>query len=90
MLFEWDEEKNAANRKKHSIDFRDAVLVFNDPNAIEFYDAAHSIYEDRYNIIGMVDHVLFVVYTERKERVRIISARLATNVERRWYDDRNL
>ena len=66
MQFEWDEDKAAANLKKHGIDFRDAVLVFNDENRIEFFDSAHSIYEERYNTIGMVDEVLFVVYTERK------------------------
>ena len=89
MLFEWDEEKNAANLKKHGIDFDDAILVFNDRYCIEFYDAAHSRDEDRYNVIGMVENVLFVVYTERKQRIRIISARLATPAERRMYYDRN-
>lgn len=90
MLFEWDEEKAAANFRKRKIDFRDAALVFNDENYIELYDAAHSDYEDRYNVIGMVDDLLFVVYTERRERIRIISARLATSEERRFYDAYNL
>ena len=89
MLFEWDDEKNAENIRKHGIDFDDAILVFNDRYYVEFYDAAHSIDEDRYNVIGMVDDVLFVVYTERKQRIRIISARLATPMERRLYHDRN-
>ena len=87
MQFEWDEEKAAANFRKHKIDFRDAALVFNDENYIEFYDAAHSVFEDRYNVIGMVHDILFVVYTERRERIRIISARLATPEERRVYND---
>ena len=39
LEFEWDEEKNAMNRKKHGIDFRDAALVFKDENYLEFYDA---------------------------------------------------
>ncbi len=90
MLFEWDEEKAAANLIKHGISFQDAILVFNDENYIEFYDAAHSVYEDRYNIIGMVEDVLFVVYTERRNRTRIISARIATPYERRLYYDRYL
>ena len=89
LVFEWDDEKNAANVKKHGIDFEDAILVFNDENYIEFYDPAHSEEEDRYNIIGLVEDVLFVVYTERKQRIRIISARLATAMERRMYYDRN-
>ena len=88
LEFEWDEEKAAANLKKHGIDFRDAALVFNDPFRKEFYDAAHSGDEDRYNTIGKVDEILFVVYTERKERIRLISARKATKLERRRYLDR--
>ena len=81
MLFEWDEEKNAANVKKHGIDFED-------DDRIEIYDAAHSGEEDRYNTIGMVKDVLFVVYTERREAIRIISARPATRGERSIYYDR--
>ncbi len=90
LEFEWDEEKAALNWKKHGVDFRDAALVFNDENYLEFYDADHSDYEDRYNIIGKVDDILFVVYTERKTRIRIISARIATPQERRWYHDREI
>ena len=87
LEFEWDEEKAAANWKKHGVDFRDAVRVFSDPFRKEFYDAAHSVDEDRYNTIGMVRDILFVVYVERGERVRVISARKATPKERRWYLD---
>ncbi len=90
MLFEWDEVKAAANLKKHGVDFRNAVRVFNDIYRIERFDFAHSDEEDRYNTIGMVDDILYVVYTERRERIRIISARLATKQERRMYYDRNL
>ena len=85
MLFEWDEEKNAANIKKHGIDFEDAIRVFEDDDRIEIYNAAHSGEEDRYNTIGMVNDVLFVVYTERREAIRIISARPATRGERSIY-----
>ena len=90
MQFEWDEDKAALNLKKHGVDFRDAVHVFYDVNRIEWFDIAHSVDEDRYNTIGMVRDVIFVVYTERRERTRIISARKATPKERRMYDDRNL
>ena len=90
MQFEWDEDKAALNLKKHGISFQDAALVFNDENRIEMYDAAHSVYEDRYNTIGRVDEVLFVVYTERRALTRIISARIATPRERRMYYDRKL
>ena len=90
VQFEWDADKAALNLKKHGVDFRDAVRVFYDVNRIEWYDSAHSDEEDRYNTIGMVREVLFVVYTERRERTRIISARKATPRERRIYDDRHL
>lgn len=85
MLFEWDEEKNAANVRKHGIDFEEAAHVFEDDDRIEIYDMSHSGEEDRYNTIGMVNNVLFVVYTERREAIRIISARLATRRERSVY-----
>ena len=85
LLFEWDEEKAAVNLKKHHVDFNDAMRVFEDDYRIEFYDIAHSDEEDRYNTIGMVRDVLFVVYAERGEYIRIISARKANRKEERLY-----
>ena len=70
MRVEWDEMKNQLNRKKHGIDFETAMLVYNDLQRIEIYDEEHSITEDRYNTIGLVENVLFVVYTERKDNIR--------------------
>ena len=90
MLFEWDKEKNEINKAKHGISFEIAAKVFEDPRYIELYDAEHSIDEDRYIAIGLVEEVLFVVFTERKQNIRLISARLATNLERRYYYDREL
>ena len=90
MQFEWDDEKAALNLKKHGIAFQDAVLVFNDEYRIEIFDDAHSTFEERYNTIGRVDEVLFVVYTERRSMTRIISARIATPSERRLYYDRKI
>ena len=87
MKFEWDEEKNRINKLKHGIDFNIAIHVFDDENRIEIYDIEHSTDEDRYNTIGLVHDILFVVYTERRDRLRIISARLATERERRLYYD---
>ena len=89
MRVEWDEMKNQLNRKKHGIDFETAMLVFNDLQRIEIYDEEHSITEDRYNTIGLVEDVLFVVYTERKDNIRLISARVATPKERSIYYDEN-
>ncbi len=54
-------------------------------NRLFEYDVEHSDYEDRWKVIGMVDEILFVVYTERGDFTRLISARKATATERRRY-----
>jgi hypothetical protein len=89
LEFEWDEEKEKINKKKHGISFNTAKLIFKDDCRVEFYDSEHSVTEERYNVIGLIGDILFVVYTERRNRIRIISARLATKLERRVYDDYN-
>ena len=89
LQFEWDEEKNRINREKHGISFETALYVFQDEYYIEMYDFEHSIEEDRYIAIGMVEDLLFVVFTERREAIRLISARLATERERGLYYDQN-
>lgn len=88
-MYEWDSEKEALNIKKHGLDFDTAILVFEDEDYIEWYDIENSQTEDRYNVLGMVHDVLFVVYTERRDNIRIISARLATKQERILYYDRD-
>ena len=90
MLFEWDEEKNASNKEKHRISFETAAHVFDDPYYLEMYDFEHSKEEDRYVAIGMVGEVLFVVFTERRDFILLISARLATEKERKLYYDQNI
>ena len=90
LWFEWDEEKDRANIVKHGVDFATAARVFWDDDRIELYDAGHSDYEDRYQTIGMVRDLLFVVYTERGAKIRLISARRANAQERRSYYDRHL
>jgi len=89
MQFEWDEEKNRINKEKHDgIGFELAIRIFLDDKRLELYDEAHSSAdEDRWNTIGMVGKILFVVYTERGETIRIISARRATREEERKYYD---
>lgn len=86
MRFEWDEKKERQNIEKHGIDFTVASYVFADKARIEYFDTLHSDEEDRYIVIGKVRDVLYVVYTERGDRTRIISARRATKKERRLYD----
>ena len=82
-LFEWDYEKEQRNIKIHKISFETAKLVFNDDKRIEFFDVNHSDTEDHLITIGKVDKVLFVVYTERGDKTRIISARPANQQPRR-------
>ena len=90
MKFEWDEDKNISNIEKHGISFDTAAHVFDDPDYIEMYDFRHSIEENRYIAIGKVGDIIFVVFTEREEFVRLISARLATKSERDLYYDQNI
>ena len=90
MQFEWDDEKEKINIVKHKLDFTTAAFVFDDENRLEIYDENHSSDEDRYLAIGAVGSmlvILTVVFTERGEKIRIISARKATAKERKMYYD---
>lgn len=94
MLFEWDEEKNFANQKKHGLDFADIVSVFDDPLLRSRFDEPHSSDEDRWVTLGRSDIgiVCVVCHTYRdkdgEEYLRIISARLATKNEELQYYSR--
>ena len=85
LIIEWDDNKAEINYKKHGIHFEDAALIFLDENLIEFYDEEHSYEEDRIKVIGKVGKILVVIYTERDEKYRMISARNATKRERMKY-----
>ena len=86
--FEWDENKRSINLQKHGIDFIDAVLVFDDPNRIELETIRNN--EHRFITIGIVSGVIIlVVYTHRKEKKRLISARCASAEERKYYESSN-
>lgn len=87
--FEWDDEKNQINIRKHGVCFEDAIMVFNDDNRIELYDEAHSSFEDRFAVIGIANRLLFVNYTVRKNVYRIISARIANKKEKKLYYGNN-
>lgn len=79
LQFEWDDVKEKINITKHGIDFTTASHVFLDPERIEYYDEAHSTAsEERFITIGTVADVITVIYTDRIQALRIISARLAT------------
>ena len=85
QLVIWNKKKAAINKQKHGISFETAALIFADENRIERRDDKHSHDEERWQTIGMVEDVLFVVYTERGEAVRLITARAATPNERSEY-----
>ena len=89
MIYEWDAGKAAANLKKHRVSFEDATSVFLDPLAVTFPDPDHSLEEHREITIGhtMREELVFVAHCERGKRIRIISARLATRLERRQYEE---
>ena len=85
---EWDDKKNEDNKRDHEgLSFELAQLVFADPNRLERIDRSENNIsgEERWQTLGMAGKVLFVVYTEREKRNRIISARLANKAERRSY-----
>ena len=85
LKFIWDSEKAEKNYKKHKVKFENAALVFLDENLIEDYDDFHSDEEDRIKVVGKVEKILVIIYTERGDRNRIISARQATKSEREEY-----
>jgi uncharacterized DUF497 family protein len=84
---EFDPEKAAINLQVHKITFEDAALVFVDPHRIERRDDSegNTSGEEGWQTLGMVDKVLFVVYTERGDKTRLISARAANKAEKRSY-----
>ncbi len=84
--FEWDAAKATSNLRKHGVAFKDAQLVFNDVFATHRVDVDAGYGEQRMIATGMVNGVpLTVVYTERGERTRLISARKATKHEQLGY-----
>ena len=87
MFVEYDPAKAASNLKKHGVSLADAAGVLLDPLAITIEDTS-SLDEQRLVTIGLgsAGEILVVVYTEREERYRIISARRATSHERRTYE----
>ena len=90
VLFEWDETKAESNIQKYGVTFEEASEVFFDP----FYqtgDASVDDDEERDFIIGYTfsQRLLLAVYTDRKDRTRIISARSATRAERKVYEEAN-
>ncbi len=92
MKFEWDENKNRINYAKHGVSFEVASKVFNDPLAAYIFDRTVDG-EERWHAVGKIDNLplIVVVHTYRNENneeiIRIISARKATQHERRQYEN---
>jgi len=91
LEFDWHGAKAEANLQAHGVSFELAKTVFKDPFAIGRVDDREDYGEERFVIIGMAEgHVLlFVAYTEREERIRIISARRTTQREQDDYFKQN-
>lgn len=91
MEFEWHHAKAEANLRDHGISFELARTVFKDPFAIERIDDREDYGEERFVTIGMAEGniLLYVAYTEREERFRLISARRATHHEQEDYFQQN-
>jgi hypothetical protein len=83
---EWDADKAVANVRKHGVDFADAATVVHDENAITVKDEGTE--EERFVTIGMdaLARIVVVIYAWRDDRLRLISARLATAHERQQYE----
>lgn len=89
LEFEWDPSKAEANLRKHGVSFAEAATVFGDELSVTVDDPDHSKSEDRFITIGLSNRqrLLMVSFTERNDRIRIISARELTQAERREYEE---
>jgi uncharacterized protein len=89
LLFEWDPKKAGKNLKLHDVSFDEASTAFSDKLSLTIYDPLHSEEEDRMILIGnsLKNRLLVIVHTERKDKIRIISARKATKNERKQYEE---
>jgi uncharacterized DUF497 family protein len=89
IYVEWDEKKNRISQRKHKVSFGEAATVFRDPLEVVILDPDHYEKEDRFISIGQSSsqRLLVVSYTERADKIRIISARTPTKPERREYEE---
>jgi uncharacterized DUF497 family protein len=86
LEFEWDPAKAKSNLYKHSVPFLMACEVFKDESRVERVDDFGEHNEERWIVLGRIGHtVLSVVFTQRGERIRLISARRANRDEERTY-----
>ena len=94
IQFEWDENKNAINKRKHSVSFEEAETVFYDENALLIADPDHSLDEERFILLGFSFRARLLIvchcYRGADNVIRIISARKATLQETRQYNDQEV
>jgi uncharacterized DUF497 family protein len=89
FAFEWDPRKAASNARKHGVTFDEAATAFVDPFGRIVDDPRHSTRERRFALLGHSEQrrLLAVMFTERGDRIRLISARKATRRERHDYEE---
>jgi len=89
LAFEWDQRKAALNLAKHKVSFDEAVTAFGDPLGQIVDDPRHVADEERFVLLGRSDRrrLLVLMFTERGEAIRLISARGATPRERRRHEE---
>jgi uncharacterized protein len=89
LFFEWDPKKARRNLATHRVSFDEASTAFRDALSVTIDDPLHSEHEERLVLIIQSHHnrILVVAHTDRCDRIRIISARLATNRERNRYEE---
>ena len=93
ISFEWDDNKNQINKMKHGVSFQEASTVFYDEEALLRSDPDHSDEEDRFVLLGLSSELKMLVvvhcYREDDSVIRIISARKASSIEVKTYNDRS-
>ena len=89
MIFDWDPKKAATNLRKHKVGFEESCTALKDSLSITGFDPDHSIGEFRWITFGVSDtgRLLAVGHTEEGETIRIVTARIATNTERKLYEE---
>jgi hypothetical protein len=90
LEFEWDPSKAASNLAKHRVSFEDAATVFGDPLALIVSDPRHSFQEERFVLLGLSEsqRLLAVMFVDRGEVIRIVSARRVTRREQKNYEEK--
>lgn len=89
IRFDWDPRKAEANKRVHKVSFEEAISVFYDSNAVQYFDPDHSENEDRFIMLGLSHNLRMLVvchcHREDEDVIRIISARKATKKEAQAY-----